>query len=288
MVNSQEIRELLQGFEQRKRESSKLRPLVDKPNWNLRFLRKALDGMVLPSDEPQMLVIITHFDIYYDSPGLTWEQLSVKHPGTWLKFDSADQAHMAVHADGTGQRLVMVGPQPEAPIVIPETRIAPPEPEERALWQAPNFYLPSPGQPLESIAQSLLGNSERWPEIWNLNQDTFPEQSSNLLTKGEALRMPDDALPVWLRLESLPPADAGSASNEPQPQVWLDLQVDDYLEALMIHDCEQLRAMTEHIPEEVVEDLPYIRCSEERELLIFQSYLARESENAPLSENATP
>jgi hypothetical protein len=73
MVNSQEIHELLQGFEQRKRESTKLQPLVDKPNWNLHSLRKALDGVVLPSDEPQKLVIVTRFDIYYNSPGLAWE-----------------------------------------------------------------------------------------------------------------------------------------------------------------------------------------------------------------------
>jgi len=53
---------------------------------------------------------------------------------------------------------------------------------------APRTYTVRPGDSLSTIAKELLGDANRWPEIFELNRDQIKD--ANLIYLGQELRLP--------------------------------------------------------------------------------------------------
>ena len=60
--------------------------------------------------------------------------------------------------------------------------------EERAAKAKPRVYVVKEGDSLSKIAEEVLGDASRWPEIFELNKDKIKDP--NLIHPGQELKMP--------------------------------------------------------------------------------------------------
>jgi nucleoid-associated protein YgaU len=56
-------------------------------------------------------------------------------------------------------------------------------------WEALGVYVVQSGDTLSSIAEDLLGDSERWPEIYDLNGDLIKDPDK--ISPGQVLVLPE-------------------------------------------------------------------------------------------------
>ena len=56
-------------------------------------------------------------------------------------------------------------------------------------WEALGVYVVQSGDTLSSIAEELLGDSERWPEIYDVNQDLIKDPDK--ISPGQVLVLPE-------------------------------------------------------------------------------------------------
>lgn len=149
-----------------------------------------------------------------DPLGLTLTEILDRLPGPlapvarpdqklWQELhDMLSQAHSPapVPASKPTAPPVQHNPSPPAPKPTPAPKPAPaPAPKPAPQPARPATYTVQPGDSLWAIAQKTLGNGNRWPEIYALNQGVIGS-NPNLIRTGEVLTLPGGA--------SAPPAPA--------------------------------------------------------------------------------
>lgn len=105
-------------------------------------------------------------------------------------------------------------PPPPPPPPPPPVAEVKPEPKPEPKPEGPKSYTVQGGDSLSKIAARLLGDAERWPEIFELNKDQI--SNPNLIHAGQELRLPGGAKP---------PAAAPPPPSNGQPAAGLNFKL---------------------------------------------------------------
>ena len=183
----------------------------------------------VPADTPQRVIVLSRVRIGHHAPPEGWGDLGLSQaPAGSLDTGSATIVRFVSDAGGTS--AVVLGTRPE-PLPEPDARSVTVSWSSDPSWKAPDLYLVQPGDWIGKIAQTYLGDAERWPEIWALNEDQLAERSFNLVYPGDELRMPPEAVPPGIGLVIPPPIEI-PATFPPPPPAWGHFDVDGLLNGL--------------------------------------------------------
>ncbi|HEX2915012.1 MAG TPA: LysM peptidoglycan-binding domain-containing protein [Chloroflexia bacterium] len=131
---------------------------------------------------------------YTVQPGDSLWKLAEEYYGRGQDYIKIYRANLG-KAVGGGQHFSSAGViKPGWILTIPDARITTATTNGSNSLPVQEFYTVRPGDSLRAIAQKLLGNEMRWPEIWQLNR-------GHKMTDGRTAADPDLIYPGWqLRL----------------------------------------------------------------------------------------
>ena len=233
LLDLTELRDTLRGFEMRTRRMTPYPLEADQPDWHVRSVRRAGDLVTLPDGQTQHLLIASRVDLRFESASTDWPKLELANEtGPWMLTEQ-NQLHVQIHADGTGQRLVIHAERDEVFHPPAPPNLPPPPEDELARWEAPNIYVVQDGDWLAGIAERYLGDGARWNEIWALNKPFYPGRSPDVLYPDDRFVVPDEAVPLWLRIQAALEAMPAAHPIVAPPMVWLDVDVDELMDAFL-------------------------------------------------------
>jgi hypothetical protein len=204
-------------------------PLPTDENARIRRPGQLLIPFSVPAGTPQRVIVLSRVRVGHHAPPDGWGELALSEAPAG-SLDNGDATIVRLVSDACGTSAAVRGSHPEPP-PEPDAWSIPLSWPADPLWRAPDIYLVQPGDWIGKIAEKYLGDADRWPEIWALNEDQLGDRSFNLVYPGDELRMPPEAVPPGINLVIPPPMETPPVFPPPPPE-WGYFDVDGLLNGL--------------------------------------------------------